>query len=66
VAQKKMPKDAQAAAVRSMLGSKSLDDIKAEYPDLADGVSIVENELAKPAARGSGPSGPSKFARTQL
>jgi len=63
----KMPTSAQAAAVRTMVQEgESLDKIKDQFPDLADGVKVVEKERSKPAARGSGPAKRSSLRRPQL
>ncbi|HAC56601.1 TPA: hypothetical protein DCF80_03795 [Candidatus Saccharibacteria bacterium] len=58
MAKKKMPVDAQVAAVRSMMdGGTSLDTIAKDYADLAEGVAQVRStSAAPPRRRGSGPT----------
>ena len=52
----KMPTNAQAAAVRTMVTEgKNLTDIKKQFPELAEGVAMVTKEQERPKSRGSGP-----------
>lgn len=58
--QKQLSRNAQAAAVRSMINDdgRKLTWIKKRYPELADGIAVVEAEASKESKpRGSGSVG---------
>lgn len=60
MSQSPLPRDAQAAAVRSLMNDskRKLRWIKKRHPELADGIAVVEAETkGEPTPRGSGSIG---------